>query len=399
MLKIVLHKSDAPSYRAAVLQLPEQENTLAEKLEQIGVGITTEKNCLVDQVEGDGGALQRLVGQCVNADELQFLAKRLDSFDQHELLAFRAAVTVEELTEVENMINLTFNLHAYTVIADFSDVSRIGRTHLMTMRGGMPADEMERTDFEKAGRQLIADGAAIVTPYGVLYENGTEQELVYNGRQFPEYFYKSCFAEVTLSPDETFSATEHLYLPCWDVEIQKALNRLGVTDPSRCHAKLELEQPDILEGGRFPSKIINLFTRDFPLAEHLDTLNALCRSYQGFDDQALDNFNAIIEWAEPRTPEELKILADNYFEITVIPGIHSDEEYGRHMIMESSHYDFDPELEDYIDFDGYGGDRVRREKGDFTPYGYLAYTGASPEMEEILSRRDEPGMELGGMQV
>lgn len=399
MLKITLHKSDAPSYRVAVLNLPEQENTLAEKLERIGVGITTEKNCLVDQVEGDGGALQRLVGQRVNADELQFLAKRMDSFDKHELLAFRAAVTTEDLAEVESMINLTYNLYAYTVIADFSDLGSIGRTHLMTMLGAMSMDEMKNIDFEKAGRQLIAEGAAIVTPYGVLYDNGVEQEMIYNGRQFPEYFYTSCFAEVTLSPDENFSVTEHLYLPCFDVEIPKALNRLGITDPSRCHAKLELEHPDILENGRFPSKIINLFTRDFPLVKHLDTLNALCRSYQGFDKKDIENFNAIIEWAEPQTPDELRVLADNYFEITVIPGVHNDEEYGRHMIMKSGHYDFDPELEDYIDFDCYGGDRVRREKGDFTPYGYLAYTGVSPEMQEILSRRDEPGMKMGGMQI
>ena len=397
MLKITLHKSDAPSYRAAVLQLPEQENILAEKLEQIGVGITAKQNCLVDQVDGDGGALQRLVGQCVNADELQFLAKRLDSFDKHELLAFRAAVTAEDLAEVGSMINLTFNLHAYTVISDFSDVGSIGRTHLMTMRGAMSTDEMEKIDFEKTGRQLIADGAAIVTPYGVLYENGAEQELVYDGWQFPEYFYKPAFAEVTLSPDKAFRVTEHLYLPCWDVEIKKALNRLGVESPSGCFARLELERPGILEDGKFSTKIINLLTKDFPLAEHLDTLNALCRSYQGFDDRDLDNFNAIIEWAEPRTPEELKILADNYYEITVIPGVHSDAEYGRHMIMESGRYEYDPELENYIDFDLYGSNRVQKEKGDFTPYGYLAYTGTSPEMEEILSRCDTPGMEMGGL--
>lgn len=162
MLKAVMRRADAPSYRIAVLELPEREDLLAEKLEQIGVGVTLEKDCRVEKLEGDDGALQALVGACVNADELQYLAKRMESFDAGELLKFRATVAVEKPADLEDLINLTFNLHCYTVITDFSSVAGIGRNHLLSQRGAISGDELAATDCAAIGRELIAGGGGTI---------------------------------------------------------------------------------------------------------------------------------------------------------------------------------------------------------------------------------------------
>ncbi len=92
-------------------------------------------------------------------------------------------------------------------------------------------------------------------------------------------------------------------------------------------------------------------------------------------------------------------LAENIHEFTVVNGISSAEEYGRHIIQEFGHFEVDPNLEEYIDYPKYGERRIREEGGVFTDRGYLAYMGTDPQVEEILARNsqtiEETAQDLG----
>jgi len=111
------------------IAFPASEPYLQEELDRLGICITTEKQCLVEAVHNDEGGLQALAGALVNVDEIQFLAKRMDSFDENEIKTFYAAAEHEKLTEVKDLINLTFNLHCYSLISNFFDVSTIGKKY------------------------------------------------------------------------------------------------------------------------------------------------------------------------------------------------------------------------------------------------------------------------------
>ena len=72
------------------------------------------------------------------------------------------------------------------------------------------------------------------------------------------------------------------------------------------------------------------------------------------------------------------------------------------MIQESGHFEVDPSLEDYIDYQSYGERRVQEEGGLFGDRGYVAYLGTKPEMNEIMARnipaeRMEQGPQMGGL--
>ncbi len=392
MLKLTFRKNNAPAYRTATIEFPAIEGDLQKSLEQIGVGITTEKNCLVEKIRGDEGALQQLVGQCVNADEVQYLAKRMDSFDQKELRTFYAVAQSQQLTEVKDLINLTFNLHCHCLVSDFSDMAAIGKNYEFSRRMAMSMDELKQTDFSEIGRKIISEKKGAITPYGVLYATGNQPEPIYNGVQFPEYSYSGDdVALVTLEAEHPAGdlKREYLYLPCWEVEIQKAVNRLGVESLAQCHATLECEDMGCY--------IHQIFTEDHPLWEHLETLNNLARTYRGFDEQGRNAFHAIVDMVMPKTPEEIALLADNFYEFTVVPGVQSPTEYGRHRIIDSGRYDFDENLEEYIDFKGYGEQRIQEEGGWFTDYGYIAYLGTTPAVLELLDREQIQGMTMGGM--
>ncbi len=340
MLEIKLHKHDDSLNRTADLFFPANEIDLAEMMNKIDIGITTEKLCVVDEVQCDYGGLQSLVGTRANVDELQYLAKRMDSFDKNEKKTFFAVAEHEKLTEVKDLINLTFNLHCYALIYDFSDVSHIGRKYELSRRMTIPLDEMENTDFLTIGQQLLSGKKRVITSYGVLFHTGNNRELIYNGEQFPEYRWRDdCAAMVVLEYGDDYSdiKNEYLYLPCSEVEIKKALCRLGAESLYPCYTMLDC---DVIS-----EDVRRIFTEDYPLSEHIETLNKLMQIYVGFDDHSSDDFHAIIDMVQPKTPKDVVLLAENFYEFTVVPQVKTPIDYGRYMIIDSGHYNYDSNLE------------------------------------------------------
>ncbi len=104
LFKLTMRHKSAPSYSTVSIGFPADEPELHTLMARIGVGITTEKLCLVDAVENEHHALRALTGKLVNADEVQYLARRMDGFDKNELSTFYAAAEYEKLTEVKDLI-------------------------------------------------------------------------------------------------------------------------------------------------------------------------------------------------------------------------------------------------------------------------------------------------------
>jgi hypothetical protein len=52
-------------------------------LAAIGVGSANERDCSVTEISGNCPILKRLENTTVNVDEMDYLAKRLESFDSH----------------------------------------------------------------------------------------------------------------------------------------------------------------------------------------------------------------------------------------------------------------------------------------------------------------------------
>lgn len=107
-----------------------------------------------------------------NIEELNFLAKRMESFDKREQSQFDAAVSIFRPKTVEALINYTYNLPRFTLISDFSTPNAIGVSHILNRKQVMSLDEMASTDFAKIGKELMQSGKGITTPYGDGYRDG-----------------------------------------------------------------------------------------------------------------------------------------------------------------------------------------------------------------------------------
>ena len=184
-----------PEYGQATIPLPipdsEYDQTI-ELLEGLDIGSPTGQDCRVDFLDSRYPILNRLVTQSVNVDELDYLAKRLESFCSGEAAEFQAMASKMCLSDIQDFINLTFCCQQATVITDFSDLERVGKAHSLTTNGGsMPMEELDRVDGQAVALDLIQNGGGIVTSYGVVYDNGMELEQIYTGGPFPQYLYEA----------------------------------------------------------------------------------------------------------------------------------------------------------------------------------------------------------------
>ena len=92
VLKAVLSSAQHPEYGQITVPFPipdEKYDRMIELLEPLEIGDALRQDCRVDELDSFYTVLNRLVGSLVNFDELDYLAKRLDSFDDGEAAQFQ----------------------------------------------------------------------------------------------------------------------------------------------------------------------------------------------------------------------------------------------------------------------------------------------------------------------
>ena len=392
MIQAVLSNPSHPEYGVATIPFPIPRDQYAhcmDLLEALEIGDTVKADCKVVEFDSAYNVLKRMEQCTVNVEELNYLAKRLESFDTGEAAQFQAMAHKLELFELKDLINLTFCCQQATVITDFSDLDAVGRDHYMNLHGGSASvDELNKLNGEETARRLIENGGGTITPYGVVYDNGMKLEQVYDGRFFPCYYYEPNVITVAVTSKAEPEDTEHitwLFLPMVQEEIDRALLRGGITDPADVRLRLEDSQ--------LPNEVDVLLDME---CENLSDLNALAQAADNLSDSDMNKLGAVVMLAEPKSAEQIKNLVENLDLFAFAPGAHTPEEYGKYMIQQSGHFDYDENLDEFYDYEGYALHRMNEEDGMFTGRGYIAYKGYN-SLAEIMDGSQTSRMEMGGM--
>ncbi|WP_298017939.1 antirestriction protein ArdA [uncultured Dysosmobacter sp.] len=398
MMQVILSNSKHPEYGQATIPFPlaqDQYEDCVELLEKLEVGSATKQDCKVLEISSAFPVLKRMEMLTVNLDELDYLAKRLASFDVGEAAQFQAMAHKLELFELKDLINLTFCCQQATVITDFTNLEAIGRDHYMNLHGGCAStQELEDLDGAETARLLIDSGTGAVTPYGVVYDNGMKLEQYYDGQHFPAYLYEPCMLMMGLThrlePEETKNIT-WFYLPAAKGQLERAMVRSGITDPADMRFRFSESM--------FPDEVDA--TLDFRY-ENIYELNNLALAVSKLSVEAQKKLGAVVEMAEPEYASQICRLAENLDQFEFAPGAHTPAEYGRFMIQESGHFEYDENLEGFYDYEKFGLQRMEQESGMFTDRGYVSYHGTM-SLEELMmedpaeSFREEQGLQMGGM--
>ena len=282
VLRCVLSNVAHPEYSQATIPFPipvqEYGGTL-ELLTAMELGHPTERDSRVDELESGFPILKRLEKVGANLDELDYLARRLDSFDDYEAAQFQAIAVRLGTFDMTDFINLTFCCQQATVITNFSDLEGIGKTHILTISGGcLYVDEQEQVDGRAEALKLILNEHGTVTPYEVVYDNGMELEQLYKeGGPFPDYLDREFVILLEASAGEGQSTL--LVLPDSPARLERLLCRTGIRDSPQIHSRVV--------DSTLPDEVISSIP-----SEHLsiNDLNRLCRA------------------AERIAPEDLKAL-------------------------------------------------------------------------------------------
>lgn len=392
-MNAVISNAAHPEYGAATIPLPipgDEYDHCIELLAALEIGDAVKQDCRIDELQHHIPILKRLEKAVVNVDELDYLAKRLDSFTKRETAQFQAMAVKLGAADIKDFINLSFCCQQATVITDFSDWEAIGRNHIMTLNGGCAGTaEWETLDARNTALNLILNKRGTVTPYGVVYDNGMTLETLYDGRHLPGYHYDEDILTVGISsreaPEDTAEIT-WLYLPCTRLQLERGMQRSGIGDPDGMRfwyedSALPPEAEEVLEFRQ----------------ESLYELNELAATVKRLSPTEREKLGAVVTMAEPESAGQIRQLTENLDQFSFAPNAHTPAEYGKYMIRESGHFDYDENLEDFYDYERYGLQRMEQESGLFTDRGFISYHGTLSLEELMMEDSDWQNIQMGGM--
>ena len=144
-LKATICNKAHPAYGAVSLPFPiklEEYDENLKMLDALGIGDPIEQDCFVDEIESPHLILERLKGNRINLDELDFLAKQLNRFSEREMVDFEGSVLLQKATELPELINIA--LSCSNTIRGFEN-SRISarKSSLLKTTGMLPLDKLK----------------------------------------------------------------------------------------------------------------------------------------------------------------------------------------------------------------------------------------------------------------
>ena len=281
------------------------------------------------------------------------------------------------------------------MITDFTNLKEVGRDHYMNIHGGCASmEELEQLDGVETAVLLIEDNEGTITRYGVVYDNGMQLSQLFDGKHLPYYHYEADMTAAGISsrwePENSRNMT-WIYLPASKGQIERAVQRSGIADPKDMRL--------FIADSSFPEEVD--VALDFQ-CDNIHELNELALVVEKFSIHDRKKLGAAVSMAKPENASQIRRLAENMDLFEFAPGAHTPEEYGKYMIQKSGHFEYDPNLDEFYDYERYGLQHMDYQSGVFTNRGYIAYVGAV-SLEELMA--DDPAeayqreqdFQIGGM--
>ncbi len=385
MITVTIENVNFPNSQCIDITFPIDEEIMMNKLKGININNYITNHCRVVEIKGMIPALCVLENSLIDVDEMNYLARRIESFDKYECSKFQGVVAAENISKMKDLINLTFNLNNYTIVTDFSDLHSIGTNHYLDKNVCYAVNEKDKIDFETIGRNLLNRGNGKITPYGVLFSSQLPFVEVYNGKMFPDYDYTSDYImKLEVAKKDSLLPEPPkvwLYLPTSETCILKALLRLGADTYNdldyKCVNSISLSE-NFMEHISLTNSI-----------GEINKLSKIIQKFNKFNQAEIKKLEAVIDYTKAESAGKMVELANNLDRFHFVEGISDLEQYGRHIVAESGLFSCTSELEKYIDFTKYGQDRFKEENGCFTSYGYICCIESYEQQKKMNKRWEE----------
>lgn len=361
------------------ITLPMGDADLADRMERIGVEDIRPKCKFVTSLSRES-VIDRLAGQIVDMDEVNYLVRRMESLTDYEKEVMTAFAEEKKIDSAKDLINLTFSLSGLSLLTDFTDKEKVGRQLYLDEFLGVSVSEDQKIDYAEFLAKTLKEGHIQVVPHGVLVEHGFKMQEVYNGRTFPLYFYDPDKIIAVVEIENMSGDMEYLYLPTDICSVDKAMARLGVEDSSQCRVARIIED-------RFPEGIIVMDGEIIDLC-NLTGFNEMCQSVSRFDAARMEKLAMAAEFVGAKEFADITWLAWHMDEFEIVTGVHDDAEYGRYLVEKSGLFIVDDLLLPHIDYAGLAKDK-RQGTTEYSGYVQGGFVGTNNAPEQYLQYKGE----------
>ena len=402
MIQAVLSNPSHPEYGVATIPFPIPRDQYAhcmELLAALEIGDAVKADCKVEEVDSFYTVLKRVEMLTGNVEELNYLAKRLDSFDTGEAAQFQAMAHKLELFELKDLMNL----HGGSASVDeLNALDGKGTARQLTESGKVI--ELPSQRFQQFSRALLADYDFIAENKNSIRHNDDARHCLLildaegkdgflvdpQGYNYARYSAFVPNARSLLTPDMGIDRSYLSPVEPWRDESRDEMLRMTLRvdgkpdytlvlpadeeylDAVKAYLDIDVFADAMLCDIRFKVPYIGELIRDTDcpaVEDYNDFAEALEDIWQ--QDGALLTYAAVLEAERPETLRgacELLRNLDNYQRIT-----EDAYGYGQQRLQETLGLDDEAiyELDGYMDFEKYGQDCMENDCVTQTEFGLL----------------------------
>ena len=382
-LEIAAENPESRSWLYADLQLPAEEHEIRDAFQRARItSPDTYHEFSIYECEAIPALPFRRLDS-PSLDELNFLAKRLDSLNEEERLVLQAVspkilkVGEDELVSPKDLINMTYGLNEVSIISNVGNAQQLGQfvieNDLHTDVEAVPDDSVYLLDRTRIGQLqqqndggVFIDGKYIVT---------AEYELpeVYDGKNLPMENPTSWFAfkmDVTRPPasddlGEVEAIAETLTLPVDRADADELAKRLGMERIEDC----------VYLG--FESSIPQIDADKFGDMHDFDQLNNLSEMMLEMSPSDQVKFKAVLSAEEPEKIEQILDIARSLNQYEFAPMVEDEAHFFKSYLLRHLDEKIDPRWLDSLLARNEGTELLERVGGTLTDYGVISSRGGS----------------------
>ena len=382
-LEIAAENPESRSWLYADLQLPAEEHEIRDAFQRARItSPDTYHEFSIYECEAIPALPFRRLDS-PSLDELNYLAKRLDSLNEEERLVLQAVspkilkVGEDELVSPKDLINMTYGLDEVSIISNVGNAQQLGQfvieNDLHTDVEAVPDDSVYLLDRTRIGQLqqqndggVFIDGKYIVT---------AEYELpeVYDGKNLPMENPTSWFAfkmDVTRPPasddlGEVEAIAETLTLPVDRAEADELAKRLGMERIEDC----------VYLG--FESSIPQIDADKFGDMHDFDQLNNLSEMMLEMSPSDQVKFKAVLSAEEPEKIEQILDIARSLDQYEFAPMVEDEAHFFKSYLLRHLDEKIDPRWLDSLLARNEGTELLERIGGTLTDYGVISSRGGS----------------------
>lgn len=297
--------------------------------------------------------------------ELDFLNCRIEGLTNQEKDIFTAALNIEKPLSIMEIVNLSCNLDKFRLWEGVQDTKQLGRAVIEREQELSKAFAMLLNE-EQIGQAYQDSHAGNFSESGYVMRTGEALQIIYEGHSLPEPDYdRDAVFQLRLYTSayaDTHPNTYSLSLPASEEKLELARENLQVNDLNAASI-ISLHSPK--------ASLENFL----PVSYRIEDLNAFSYQIQKMQitdsESKLEKLKGALCAEMPDTLQEIIEITENLhqYQILALDDIKTAKDYAFYVMDHDSNAAM--ELEEFIDYEGYGKCRMALDGVTQTVYGYV----------------------------